>query len=67
MTHIFSKKFFAISVHGQAAVVEAALHDIEKNYWRYITPEDEKRRGSRQNHPEEGDQVRALEWLAEGR
>lgn len=32
-----------LSAHDQAAIVEVVLLDIEKNYGRYITPEDEKR------------------------
>ena len=43
MKRIFTTRFFGLSTHDQAAVVEAALKDIEKNYGRYTTPEDEKR------------------------
>jgi len=32
-----------LSAHDQVTVVEAVLQDIEKNYGRYITPDDEKR------------------------
>lgn len=42
MTRIFTKWFFRLSTHNQAAVVQSALADIEKNYGRYITSDDEK-------------------------
>jgi len=43
MRRIFTERFFRLSAHDQVAVVEAVLQDIEKNYGRYITPDDEKR------------------------
>ena len=43
MTRIFTKRFFGLSRRDQSAVVEAVLRDIEGNYGRYITAEDEKR------------------------
>ena len=43
MRRIFTERFFRLSAHDQVAVVEAVLQDIEKNYGRYITTDDEKR------------------------
>jgi hypothetical protein len=43
MKPIFTKKFFSLSTGDQVAIVEAALSDIEKNYGRYVTADDEKR------------------------
>jgi hypothetical protein len=43
MTRIFTKRFFRMGARDQAAVVEAALRDIERKYGRYVDPEDERR------------------------
>jgi hypothetical protein len=43
MTRIFTARFFRLSTNDQAAVVQAALADIEQNYGRFLTPADEKR------------------------
>ena len=43
MTRIFTAKFFRLSSHDQAAVIEAELRDIEQNYGRYVNAKDEKR------------------------
>ena len=43
MRRIFTERFFRLSAHDQVAVVEAVLQDIEKNYGRCITSDDEKR------------------------
>ena len=42
MTRIFTARFFRLTARDQAAVIEAALADIEKNYGRYITDEAER-------------------------
>jgi hypothetical protein len=43
MTRIFTKRFSRLSRRDQAAVVEAALRDIERNYGRFISPDDAQR------------------------
>jgi hypothetical protein len=43
MTPIFTRRFFALPARYQAAVVAAELRDIEGNFGRYITAEDEQR------------------------
>jgi hypothetical protein len=43
MKRIFTKRYFTLSAHDQVAVVETVLHDIERDYGRYINPEDEQR------------------------
>jgi predicted metallopeptidase len=43
MTRIFTPKFFRLSLRDQVAVVEHCLHDIEKNFGRFISPQDETR------------------------
>jgi hypothetical protein len=43
MKRIFTAKFFMLSAHDQVAVVEAAIRDIEQNYERLLTREDEQR------------------------
>ena len=40
---IFTKRFFLLSAADQAAVVEAVLQDIERNYGRFLDPDDERR------------------------
>ena len=65
MRRIFTERFFRLSAHDQVAVVEAVLQDIEKNYGRYITPDDEKRaRRQAGAHPKEGDGPRDIEGLS---
>ena len=43
MKRIFTAKFFRLSAHDQAAVVEAELRDIEQEYGRYASREDGRR------------------------
>ena len=43
MKRIFTERFFRLNANDQVAVVEAVLRDIETNYGRYITPDDENR------------------------
>ena len=43
MRRIFTKTFFRLTAHDQAAVIGAVLGDIERNYGRYVSPEDEMR------------------------
>ena len=44
---IFAKRFFRLNARDQAAVVEAELRDIEKNYGRYVSPKTRSGRGGR--------------------
>ena len=49
--------------HDQAAVVEAALHYIEKSYGRYIAAEQEAGAAAGKAYPAAGGQVRDIEGL----
>lgn len=49
MRRIFTERFFRLSANDQVAVVEAVLRDIETNYGRYITPDDENRARQKAN------------------
>jgi hypothetical protein len=43
MKRIFTARFFRLAPADQAAVVEAALADIERNYGRFLDAEGERR------------------------
>jgi hypothetical protein len=43
MTRVFAKQFFRLNRRDQTAVVEAVPRDIEGNYGRYVSPDDERR------------------------
>jgi len=43
MTPVFTKQFFRLDTSNQAAVVEAEPRDIERNYGRFLDPDNERR------------------------
>lgn len=43
MIRIFTKRFFRLSTPAHTAIVEAVLDDLERNYGRFLNPEDERR------------------------